>query len=105
MVYTNRQHTLSHLSNPLAGINVCHCSVHALQVLKPGGSFINMVDVTLFPASDRMVGALVKFAPGAIRQLHWHTTLDEVRPADELDGLLQHTPMPAAHTWLQTCFC
>lgn len=47
------------------------------EVLKPDGSYINMVDVTLFPASDRMVGALVKFAPGAIRQLHWHTTLDE----------------------------
>lgn len=36
-----------------------------------------VADQTSFPAATTMCGALVKFAPGGLRQMHWHTTLDE----------------------------
>ena len=41
------------------------------------GGYINIADQTNFPVSTTMMGALVKFGPGGLRQLHWHTTLDE----------------------------
>ena len=34
-------------------------------------------DTTNFEISDAMSGALVKLHPGGMRQLHWHTNLDE----------------------------
>ena len=37
----------------------------------------DVADQTSFPAATTMCGALVKFAPGGLRQMHWHTTLDE----------------------------
>ena len=36
-----------------------------------------MADVTGFPISTDMAGALVRLEPGGMRQLHWHTNLDE----------------------------
>ncbi|EIE22888.1 RmlC-like cupin [Coccomyxa subellipsoidea C-169] len=36
------------------------------------GGFISIAQVTNFPVSTEMSGALVRFAPGALRQLHWH---------------------------------
>ena len=41
------------------------------------GGYLNVADQTTFPAATTMCGALVKFAPGGLRQMHWHTTLDE----------------------------
>ncbi|CAL5229796.1 g13190 [Coccomyxa viridis] len=41
-----------------------------------GGSVI-VGDTTNFEISDAMSGALVKLHPGGMRQLHWHTNLDE----------------------------
>jgi hypothetical protein len=42
-----------------------------LQVSTAGG-FVRVAQVTNFPVSTEMSGALVRFAPGALRQLHWH---------------------------------
>ena len=42
-----------------------------LQVSTSGG-FVSVAQVTNFPVSTEMSGALVRFAPGALRQLHWH---------------------------------
>ena len=36
-----------------------------------------MADVTGFPISADMAGALVRLEPGGMRQLHWHVNLDE----------------------------
>jgi len=36
-----------------------------------------VADVESFPISKDMSGALVKLHPGGMRQLHWHTNLDE----------------------------
>ena len=41
------------------------------------GGYLIVADQTSFPAATTMCGALVKFAPGGLRQMHWHTTLDE----------------------------
>lgn len=64
-----------------------------LQVDGRGG-YVNFADQTNFPVSTTMLGALVKFGPGGLRQLHWHPTLDEwqfvingtfeVRPCQEI---------------------
>ncbi|KAK9840760.1 hypothetical protein WJX81_002919 [Elliptochloris bilobata] len=42
-----------------------------------GGGYINLADSSTFPAATTMMGALVKFEAGGLRQLHWHTTLSE----------------------------
>lgn len=34
-------------------------------------------DVGLFPVSKTMSGALVRFAPKSMRQMHWHVQFDE----------------------------
>lgn len=47
------------------------------EVTSSDGSFVNMVDSTRFPVSTEMAGALVRIAPGGMRQLHWHTNLNE----------------------------
>ena len=36
-----------------------------------------MGDSEVFAVSDAMSGALVHLYPGGMRQLHWHTNLDE----------------------------
>ncbi|KAK9917475.1 hypothetical protein WJX75_004774 [Coccomyxa subellipsoidea] len=36
------------------------------------GGFVSVAQVTNFPVSTEMSGALVRFAPGALRQMHWH---------------------------------
>ncbi|BDA50372.1 probable oxalate decarboxylase OxdD [Coccomyxa sp. Obi] len=41
------------------------------EVETPGG-YVKVAQVTNFPVSEKMSGALVRFAPGALRQLHWH---------------------------------
>lgn len=36
------------------------------------GGYIKVAQAENFPVSEHMSGALVRFAPGALRQLHWH---------------------------------
>lgn len=42
----------------------------------PGGS-IKILDPTTFPVADSFSTALVTVEPGAMREMHWHTTSDE----------------------------
>ncbi|KAJ7692118.1 oxalate decarboxylase [Mycena rosella] len=48
--------------------------VNATQL--PGGS-VKIVDSTTFPVSTTIAAAEVTVEPGAIRELHWHPTMDE----------------------------
>ena len=41
------------------------------------GGWVIVADEETFPISEAMSGALVMLRPGSMRQLHWHTTLDE----------------------------
>ncbi len=60
------------------------------QAESEGGSVI-VGDKTMFPISDHMSGALVRLRPGGMRQLHWHTNLDEWQYV--INGTLQvHCP-------------
>ena len=45
-----------------------------LQV--PGGS-VKILDPTTFPVASTFAAALVTIDPGAMREMHWHTTSDE----------------------------
>ncbi|KAF8069382.1 oxdD [Scenedesmus sp. PABB004] len=47
------------------------------EVVNADGSTVNMVDVTRFPVSSDMSGALVRIAAGGMRQLHWHLGINE----------------------------
>ncbi|CAL5229797.1 g13191 [Coccomyxa viridis] len=51
-------------------------SQQAPKAESEGGSVI-VGDKTMFPISEHMSGALVRLRPGGMRQLHWHTNLDE----------------------------
>lgn len=42
----------------------------------PGGS-IKIIDPTTFPIASNFSAALVTIQPGAMREIHWHTTSDE----------------------------
>ncbi|KAL6407277.1 oxalate decarboxylase [Ilyonectria robusta] len=42
----------------------------------PGGS-VKIVDPTTFPIAEGFSAALVVVQPGALREIHWHTTSDE----------------------------
>lgn len=42
----------------------------------PGGS-VKIVDPTTFPAASNFAAALVTVQPGAMREIHWHTTSPE----------------------------
>lgn len=42
----------------------------------PGGS-IKILDPTTFPIADSFSTALITVEPGAMREMHWHTTSDE----------------------------
>ena len=44
---------------------------------KSDGGWVIVADVSDFPVSEDMSGALVKLNAGGMRQLHWHTNLDE----------------------------
>lgn len=44
---------------------------------KSEGGWVIVADVADFPVSKDMAGALVKLNAGGMRQLHWHTNLDE----------------------------
>jgi len=42
----------------------------------PGGS-VKLIDSTSFPTASKFAAALFTVKPGAMRELHWHTTSDE----------------------------
>ncbi len=64
---------------------------HLLQAASAGGSVI-VGDRTMFPVSEHMSGALVRLRPGGMRQLHWHTNLDEWQYV--INGTIQvHQPL------------
>ncbi|MEW6143613.1 MAG: cupin domain-containing protein [Thermodesulfobacteriota bacterium] len=42
----------------------------------PGGT-VKMADVSNFPVSDNMAGALMTLKPGALREMHWHPNANE----------------------------
>lgn len=42
----------------------------------PGGS-VKIIDSASFPTADNFAAALVTVEPGAMREIHWHTTSDE----------------------------
>ncbi len=52
-------------------------------------------DTTNFEISDAMSGALVKLHPGGMRQLHWHTNLDEWQFV--INGTIQVCSSPRLH--------
>lgn len=50
-----------------------------------------MADRETFAVSEEMSGALVQLRPGGMRQLHWHTNLDEWQFV--INGTIQvHSP-------------
>ena len=71
-----------------------------LQVDNQGG-YINFADSTVFPASTTMLGAVVKFAPGGLRQLHWHTTLSEWQFVINGTYEVYHCGLPHARPCMQ----
>ncbi|BDA49975.1 Oxalate decarboxylase OxdD [Coccomyxa sp. Obi] len=77
--------TLEEFSRSLAGGSaaVPVLQTHRLQLnnlakkVDTAGGWFKIVDSTNFPISTGFTGALVYFAPGGLRQYHWHTTVNE----------------------------
>ena len=62
-----------------------------LRQAESEGGWVIVADVESFPISKDMSGALVKLHPGGMRQLHWHTNLDEWQFV--INGTIQvHSP-------------
>lgn len=53
-----------------------HLSKQAPTHEVTGGS-IKVIDPTIFPIASTFSAAVVTIKPGAIREIHWHTTSDE----------------------------
>ncbi|KAJ4989719.1 oxalate decarboxylase family bicupin [Stagonosporopsis vannaccii] len=47
------------------------------QPLKVPGGSIKILDPSTFPIADTFSAALITVEPGAMREMHWHTTSDE----------------------------
>jgi oxalate decarboxylase len=47
------------------------------DVSSSDGSTITKVEVTRFPVSEHMAGAVLRIKPGGMRQLHWHLNFNE----------------------------
>lgn len=41
------------------------------------GGWVREASTELFPIASDMSGAVIRFAPGGLRQIHWHPTLSE----------------------------
>ncbi len=54
-----------------------------------------MADKESFAVSEEMSGALVRLRPGGMRQLHWHTNLDEWQYV--INGTIQVRRPPPLH--------
>ena len=51
----------------------------AQEPIESKNGSVRMTDSTLFPAASTISGALIEVAPGAMRELHWHRTSDELQ--------------------------
>jgi oxalate decarboxylase len=47
------------------------------QPIKTSGGQVRIVDSSNFPAATTITAAFVEVEPGAMRELHWHTNIDE----------------------------
>jgi oxalate decarboxylase family bicupin protein len=61
---------------PLENSYTYHLSKQAPTHNVTGGS-IKVIDPTTFPIADTFSAAIVTIKPGAMREIHWHTTSDE----------------------------
>jgi len=61
---------------PQAQSYTYHASKAPDTFTKEGGS-IKIIDPTVFPAASSFSAAIVTVKPGAMREIHWHTTSDE----------------------------
>ena len=59
-------------------INYVH-SMMAQDPIRARGGTVRITDSTLFPAATTISAALVEVEPGAMRELHWHRTADEMQ--------------------------
>lgn len=99
---------------PTSGTYSYHFSEQAAYEV-PGGS-VKIIDPATFPAASNFAAALFTIKPGAMRELHWHTSSDEwdyfisgqgrltVYSAPEASqtfdfqaGDVGYVPVPAAH--------
>lgn len=53
-----------------------HLSAKANDHETAGGT-VKMIDPTIFPIASKFSAAVVTVKPGALREIHWHTTSDE----------------------------
>jgi oxalate decarboxylase len=51
--------------------------MHAQEPTKAPGGQVRITDSRNFSVAKRIAGALVEIEPGAMRELHWHSTSDE----------------------------
>jgi oxalate decarboxylase/phosphoglucose isomerase-like protein (cupin superfamily) len=61
---------------PVAQSYTYHFSQQADTHVTEGGT-IKIIDPTVFPIASMFSVALVTVKPGALREIHWHTTSDE----------------------------
>jgi len=61
---------------PLEGSYTYHLSKAGNTIETAGGS-VKIIDPTIFPLASMFSAAIVTVKPGAIREIHWHTTSDE----------------------------
>jgi oxalate decarboxylase family bicupin protein len=61
---------------PLNNSYTYHLSKAPDTFTTPGGS-IKIIDPTTFPIASTFSAAVVTVKPGAMREIHWHTTSDE----------------------------
>ncbi|KAH8775761.1 RmlC-like cupin domain-containing protein [Hyaloscypha sp. PMI_1271] len=61
---------------PIAQSYTYHLSQKANDHETAGGS-VKVIDPTIFPIASQFSAAVVTVKPGALREIHWHTTSDE----------------------------
>ncbi len=61
-----------------------HLSKQAPQVTTAGGS-VKIVDPKTFPIAEKFSAAIVTIKPGAVREIHWHTTVSPLCLVSEPD--------------------
>jgi oxalate decarboxylase/phosphoglucose isomerase-like protein (cupin superfamily) len=61
---------------PLNNSYTYHLSKAQDTFTTPGGT-VKIIDPTTFPVASTFSAAIVTIKPGAMREIHWHTTSDE----------------------------
>ncbi|EKD21316.1 oxalate decarboxylase [Drepanopeziza brunnea f. sp. 'multigermtubi' MB_m1] len=61
---------------PVENSYTYHLSKEAPTITTEGGS-VKIVDPKTFPLAEKFSAAIVTVKPGAVREIHWHTTSDE----------------------------